>query len=128
MGHLINFTTHEAQEINAETSELLQIAADTFESEYSCPVTTEETPPDSNERGDFVTAIAVGSAAISALVAVLAYLKSRKPSVRYRIRRNNREIEVGEGDIDDKLERKLTEWAEDPTTDEEREFVVEVEL
>ena len=111
-----------------ETSEILKEAATAFETEYSTKVNVDSTPPGDDERGDLVTAITVVAASISALVAVLNYLKTRKPNIRYTIRRGNREYKFDREIADRKLESQMATWAEDATADEDREFLIELEL
>lgn len=127
-GISVTLTTSNGCPANPETSELLESAATVFEAEYSLRAELTHSKSQSDERaGDLLTAVNVALTAISTLVAVLTYLRSRSPEIRYRIRRGNREIDIDRSEPDDELEKRLTQWAETPSS-EERDFTVEIEL
>ena len=60
----------------------------------------------------------------SQCIQVLTYVKSLKPTCRYRVRLGNREIECNS--LDSELEGRLIKWAKTEGP-EERELVIEVE-
>ncbi len=108
------------------SAELLESAAALFVTEYSTPVTVVRAEGERVVRGDLATAITIGLTAVSTVVAVLAYLRSRQPRYRYRIRQGTREFEYGRNQREDELEKRLTEWTE-TASPEEREFTIDIE-
>lgn len=126
----VRLTSAQSLSPNATTAELLNLAANAFESDYSIPVKITRSQPGAEERGDLTTGIELVNLAltsITTIVAVLTYIKSLEPKCSFLIRSGDRTVRYDRKAPSQELEARLKSWLENAKP-EQREMTVEIEI